>query len=109
MEIFDRNWMDFYVWTLNGSSIYRIDRNPDLWELMLTALNDFWWGHVVPAKHLLSREEGTSEADLRRFKPGPHHPLFLTIASKCRTLADHSPLLLHDRNPRLVRQRTPPR
>ena len=101
MEIFDRNWLDFYVWTLNGSSIYRIDRNPDLWELMLTALNDFWWGHVIPAKHLVSKDG--ADADLRRFKPGPHHALFLTIANKCKVLADKSPLLLHDRNPRLVR------
>lgn len=100
MEIFNRNWMDFYIWTMNGSSIYRIDRNPDLWELMLTALNDFWWGHVIPARHHLSKD---ANANVRRFKPGPHHALYLTIANKCRQLADESPLLLNDRRPRFVR------
>ncbi|KAH7287437.1 hypothetical protein KP509_32G056200 [Ceratopteris richardii] len=100
MEIFDRNWMDFYVWTVNGSSIYRIDRNPDLWELMLTALNDFWWGHVVPARRLLSKDVN---AEVRRFKPGPHHPLYLTIANRCKKLADRAPLLLNDQKPRQVR------
>lgn len=100
MEIFNRNWMDFYIWTMNGSSIYRIDRNPDLWELMLTALNDFWWGHVIPARHHLSKD---ANANVRRFKPGPHHALYLTIANKCRRLADKSPLLLNDRRPRFVR------
>ncbi|KAH7404198.1 hypothetical protein KP509_15G014800 [Ceratopteris richardii] len=100
MEIFDRNWMDFYVWTMNGSSIYRIDRNPDLWELMLTALNDFWWGHVVPARRLLSKDVN---ADVRRFKPGPHHALYLTIANRCKRIADRAPLLLNDQKPRQVR------
>lgn len=100
MEIFDRNWMDFYVWTMNGSSIYRIDRNPDLWELMLTALNDFWWGHVTPARHALFKD---ADADVRRFRPGPHHALYLTIANKCKQMADKCPLLLNDQKPRLVR------
>ncbi|MCO5581663.1 hypothetical protein L7F22_035552 [Adiantum nelumboides] len=101
MEIFDRNWLDFYVWTMNGSSIYRIDRNPDLWELMLTALNDFWWVHVTPAIRLRSKDPN---ADLKRFKPGPHHALYLTIANKCRKLAERAPLLLNDQQPRLVRR-----
>lgn len=93
MEIFDRNWLDFYVWTMNGSCIYRVQRDADLWELMLTALNDFWWGHVVPARHLLAKD---IEADVRRYKPSPHHGLYLAILKKCIRLAENSRLILSD-------------
>lgn len=50
MEILDRDWMDMYVWTVNGSSLFRLHRNVEYWNILKIALSDFWWKHVQPAK-----------------------------------------------------------
>uniref|UniRef100_A0A803MUA4 YqaJ viral recombinase domain-containing protein n=1 Tax=Chenopodium quinoa TaxID=63459 RepID=A0A803MUA4_CHEQI len=52
MEILDRDWMDLYVWTPNGSSLFRLYRDVEYWDAIKTALDDFWWNHVQPAKEL---------------------------------------------------------
>ncbi|GAU51613.1 hypothetical protein TSUD_414450 [Trifolium subterraneum] len=32
MEILGRDWMDFYVWTVNGSSLFRLHRDEEYWD-----------------------------------------------------------------------------
>ncbi|KAI6688879.1 hypothetical protein NL676_025707 [Syzygium grande] len=55
MEILDKDWMDFYVWTPRGSSLFRIYRNKEYWDLLKLALSDFWWKHVQPAREMCSK------------------------------------------------------
>ncbi|KAH1262797.1 Protein SICKLE [Glycine max] len=57
MEILGRDWMDFYVWTPNVSSLFRIYRDAEFKELIVrcdylkleigdwseTGLKDLWW------------------------------------------------------------------
>ena len=65
MEIFDREWCNAYAWTLNGSTVYHIRRDRGYWATMYEVLADFWWQHVVPAKHALA--EGRP-ADMQAFR-----------------------------------------
>uniref|UniRef100_A0A5B7AFY0 YqaJ viral recombinase domain-containing protein n=1 Tax=Davidia involucrata TaxID=16924 RepID=A0A5B7AFY0_DAVIN len=70
MEIMDRDWVDLYCWTPNGSTIFRVCRERDYWELMHGILREFWWENVVPAREalLLGREEEASS-----YKPASTH------------------------------------
>lgn len=43
LEIFDREWADFYVWTVNGSVVFRVERDPAYWALLFPVLSHFWW------------------------------------------------------------------
>ncbi|XP_077239671.1 uncharacterized protein LOC143880558 [Tasmannia lanceolata] len=80
MEILDRNWMDFYAWTPNGSSLFRLERNPQYWELLKLALSDFWWNHVQPAKELCIMDPIADPFTvIGALKPGPRHELYSTI------------------------------
>ncbi|OMO62920.1 Restriction endonuclease type II-like protein [Corchorus olitorius] len=64
MEIMDRDWMDFYVWTPKGSSLFRIYRDVEYWDVLKLALSDFWWKHVQPAKEICSSDFGDPLARL---------------------------------------------
>ena len=55
MDIFDRDWCNLYVWTATGSSLFHIPRDKEYWRLCFSALAEFWWSHVVPAKHILAQ------------------------------------------------------
>ncbi|CAI9764688.1 unnamed protein product [Fraxinus pennsylvanica] len=57
MEILDRDWMELYVWTLNGRSLFSLHRNKEYWDVLKMPLSDFWWKHVQPAKEELNLEE----------------------------------------------------
>ncbi|KAF3432632.1 hypothetical protein FNV43_RR23734 [Rhamnella rubrinervis] len=37
MEIIDRDWMDFYVWTPKGSCLFRLYRDHEYWNVLKTA------------------------------------------------------------------------
>ncbi|CBI26436.3 unnamed protein product, partial [Vitis vinifera] len=77
MEIMDRDWMDFYVWTLNGSSLFRLYRDVEYWDVLKIALSDFWFKHVQPARELCSEHVITNPLiELRSLKPEPRHELF---------------------------------
>ncbi|KAJ4824471.1 hypothetical protein Tsubulata_017039 [Turnera subulata] len=54
MEILDRDWMDLYVWTPAGSTLFRLYRDTEYWDALKMALSDFWWKHVVPAREICS-------------------------------------------------------
>lgn len=91
MEILDRNWIDFYVWTPNGSSLFRIQRNPHYWDLMMAALSDFWWKHVEPAKEIRAMD---ADRNIVKLKPSAKHTLFEAIWKKSEELSQDSRLLV---------------
>ena len=54
MDIFDRDWCNLFVWTVNGSTVFHIPRDREYWRLTFQALAEFWWSNVIPAKHALA-------------------------------------------------------
>lgn len=97
MEILDRDWMDMYVWTVNGSSLFRIHRNAEYWDLLRIALSDFWWKHVIPAKEICDRTVITNPlVQLSSFRPAPKHELFRDIIYKSKLVSDNSRLLMRE-------------
>lgn len=70
MEVLDREWVDLYCWTPNGSTIFRVCRERGYWDLINGILREFWWDHVVPAKELMSLGR---EDDAMAYKPTSTH------------------------------------
>ena len=54
MEVFDRQWCNVFVWTPNGAALYHVPRDTAYWRVCFDVLAEFWWAHVVPAKHALA-------------------------------------------------------
>ena len=54
MDVFDRDWCNLFVWTVNGSTLFHIRRDPLYWNLCFQGLAEFWWSHVIPGKHELA-------------------------------------------------------
>lgn len=97
MEIMDRDWVDLYCWTPNGSTIFRVGRDRSYWALIHEILREFWWENVIPARETLLMGKG-EEAKL--YKPTSTHKqtglaIFRSIklASEakllCREIAGH--------------------
>ncbi|MQM07261.1 hypothetical protein Taro_040101 [Colocasia esculenta] len=93
MEIMDRDWVDLYCWTPNGSSIFRVFRERTYWELMYTVLRDFWWQNVMPAREALSTGR---EEDAKAYEPKPKHELTGLVIARSRKLAAEVKLLCKD-------------
>ncbi|KAJ4960040.1 hypothetical protein NE237_019950 [Protea cynaroides] len=93
MEIMDREWVDVYCWTLNGSTIFRVCRDHEYWELIHGILWEFWWENIVPAREafLLGKEE-----DVKAYKPAPTHNQTGLAISKSLKLAAESKLICRD-------------
>lgn len=90
MEIMDRDWVDLYCWTPNGSSIFRVNRDRGYWELMHAVLREFWWENVVPAREALllgSKEEAMA------YMPGSTHKQTGVAIVKSLKLANEAKLL----------------
>eukprot|EP00245_Coleochaete_scutata_P014063 TRINITY_DN5893_c0_g2_i2.p1 TRINITY_DN5893_c0_g2~~TRINITY_DN5893_c0_g2_i2.p1 ORF type:complete len:655 (+),score=99.73 TRINITY_DN5893_c0_g2_i2:71-2035(+) len=66
MEILDRDWLDFYVWTVKGSVVFRVERDPAYWAMLHSAMAEFWWQNVVPARLALLNNKGKEEVALYR-------------------------------------------
>ncbi|XP_025013984.2 uncharacterized protein LOC8284301 isoform X1 [Ricinus communis] len=97
MEILNRDWMDFYVWTPVGSSLFRIYRDVQYWDTVKMALSDFWWKHVQPAREICSKSVITDPCtQLRLFKPAPRHELCSHLVYESKRVVDHSKLLLRE-------------
>ncbi|XVF56645.1 hypothetical protein PTKIN_Ptkin06aG0136600 [Pterospermum kingtungense] len=96
MEIMDRDWMDFYVWTPKGSSLFRIYRDIEYWGVLKLALSDFWLKHVQPAKKLCSEYEITDPFSdkLKSLTPATRHKLCRDIVCKSKRVVDNSYLLM---------------
>lgn len=93
MEVMDREWVDLYCWTPNGSSLFRVYRDRAYWKLMHKILYEFWWGNVVPARQALSMGR---EVDARLYEPTPKHQLTNLVVSESRKLAAEARLLCKD-------------
>lgn len=102
MEIMDRDWMDFYVWTPNGSSLFRLYRDQEYWDVLRTALSDFWWKHVQPARELYRKSSITNPLEqLKSLRPAPKHELCSYIVYESKRVVDNSKLLIREINGRL--------
>ncbi len=53
LEIFDREWLNLYAHTPNASALYHIRRDRAYWKDLYSALSEFWWECIVPAKHCI--------------------------------------------------------
>lgn len=103
MEILGRDWMDFYVWTLNGSSLFRLHRDAEYWDVMKMALSDFWWKHVQPAREMYSSNVITDPLfQLRSLTPAPRHELCRDIVYKSKDIVDNSNLLMREIHGKLL-------
>lgn len=97
MEILDRDWMDMYVWTVNGSSLFRLHRNVEYWNILKIALSDFWWKHVQPAEEICKNSVITNPLiELRSLRPAPKHELHRCIVHASKILVDNSDLLMRE-------------
>lgn len=93
MEIMDREWVDLYCWTPNGSTIFRVCRDREYWQLIHGILREFWWENVIPAREavLLGKEE---EAKL--FEPESQHKLTGLSIARSIKLANEARLLCRE-------------
>ncbi|KAH7444149.1 hypothetical protein KP509_02G067000 [Ceratopteris richardii] len=90
MEILDRDWLDLFIWTVNGSALFRVERDPDYWELIFDVLKDFWWGSVAPARKALAKQK---DINVNVFKPVLRHKLTPTVIKESKRLAKRSLLI----------------
>ncbi|KAI3735487.1 hypothetical protein L6452_14986 [Arctium lappa] len=91
MEILDRDWMDFYVWTPKGSSLIRIDRDVEYWKVLKIALSDFWWDHVQPAREIYSNYVVRDPLiELKSLCPAPKHELCSYIIKESKRVVGRS-------------------
>ncbi|CAK9137374.1 unnamed protein product [Ilex paraguariensis] len=93
MEIMDRDWVDLYCWTPNGSTIFRVCRERGYWELIHRILREFWWENVVPAREalLLGRED-----EAKAYNPTSTHKQTGLVIVKSMKLATESKLLCRE-------------
>ncbi|KAJ6717671.1 EXONUCLEASE PHAGE-TYPE/RECB C-TERMINAL DOMAIN-CONTAINING PROTEIN [Salix purpurea] len=99
MEILDKDWMDFYVWTPNGSSLFRLFRDEAYWDALKIALSDFWFNHVLPAKELCGKNVITDPLkELGSLKPAPRHELYSYLVYESKHAVDSSRLLMREIN-----------
>lgn len=92
MEIVDREWMDLYVWTPNGSSLFRLYRDAAYWDMLKFALSDFWWNHVQPARELYSKSQ-VMHPLIESLRPKPKHEHWKYIVYESKRIVDSSDLL----------------
>ncbi|KAL9670615.1 hypothetical protein QQ045_008169 [Rhodiola kirilowii] len=99
MEIMDRDWMDFYVWTPKGSSLFRMYRDLDYWDAMKVALSDFWLDNVEPARAVYKQRVIKEPLyELRAFRPNSRHELCGYIVQEIKHIVDNSRLLVREIN-----------
>nr|GLL17982.1 uncharacterized protein LOC109190557 [Ipomoea trifida] len=100
MEILDRDWMDLYIWTTKGSSLFRLHRDKEYWQALEIALSDFWWKHVQPAKELYNCSEITNpHVELKLLRPEPRHELCTYLVHESfRIVVNDSKLVMREIN-----------
>ncbi|XP_004292251.1 PREDICTED: uncharacterized protein LOC101315120 [Fragaria vesca subsp. vesca] len=99
MEILDKEWMHFYVWTLNGSSLFKLYRDREYWGVLEEALSDFWWKHVVPGREVYGNREKTVRRThllLKPFRPAERHEMIERIVCESRRIVCRSELLVRE-------------
>ncbi|XP_017179214.3 uncharacterized protein [Malus domestica] len=93
MEVLDREWVDLYCWTPNGSTIFRVCRDRSYWNLMHEILREFWWENVVPAREVLLTGK---EEDVKQYIPTSTHKQTGLAIVKSLKLASESKLLCRE-------------
>lgn len=93
MEVLDRDWVDLYCWTQNGSTIFRVHRDRQYWQLMTGILREFWWENVIPARELLLLGK---EQDVKVYEPSSTHRQTGLMIVKSLKLAAESELLCRE-------------
>lgn len=93
MEIMDRDWVDLYCWTPNGSTVFRVCRERSYWELIQGVLHEFWWENVIPAREALLLGD-VEEA--KSYKPTPTHKQTGLVISRSLKLAGEVKLLCRE-------------
>ncbi|PPR88498.1 hypothetical protein GOBAR_AA32182 [Gossypium barbadense] len=93
MEVMDREWVDLYCWTPNGSTIFRVCRERSYWDLMHGILREFWWGNVMPAKEALSLGK---EEDAKTYEPSSTHKQTGLVISKSIKLASEAKMICRE-------------
>ncbi|KAM0965358.1 hypothetical protein TB2_020959 [Malus domestica] len=93
MEVLDREWVDLYCWTPNGSTIFRVCRDRSYWNLMHGILREFWWENVVPAREVLLMGK---EEDAKQYIPTSTHKQTGLAIVKSLKLASESKLLCRE-------------
>ncbi|GAB2280580.1 hypothetical protein Dimus_015207 [Dionaea muscipula] len=94
MEIMDREWVDLYCWTPNGSTIFRVLREREYWKLIHGVLREFWWENVIPA-----REKASSpgrEEEVWSYKPASTHRRTGQVIMSSLKLASEAKLLCRE-------------
>ncbi|GKV52924.1 hypothetical protein SLEP1_g59475 [Rubroshorea leprosula] len=93
MEIMDRDWVDLYCWTPNGSTIFRVHRKHSYWELIHGILREFWWENVIPAREalLLGRED-----EAKTYEPASTHKQTGLVMHQSIKLASEAKLLCRE-------------
>ena len=83
------DFCDLWCWTpRHGAASYRIPIDRGYWAAAYEVLADFWWVHVVPARHAVAEAAvrgGDAAAAAAPFEPPEAHPL--TDALKARSEA----------------------
>lgn len=93
MEVMNRDWVDLYCWTENGSTILRVCRDQEYWKLMHGVLREFWWENVIPAREALLM--GSLE-EAKKYEPTSTHKLTGLVIHKSIKLAGESKLLCRE-------------
>ncbi|KAL8488033.1 hypothetical protein ACS0TY_023887 [Phlomoides rotata] len=93
MEVMDRDWVDLYCWTPNGSTIFRVCRDRGYWQLIHGVLREFWWENVVPAREALVLG---MEEEAKSFEPSSTHKLTGLVIAKSLKLAGEAKLLCRE-------------
>ena len=69
MEVFGREWCDVFLWTPNGAALFHVARDRAYWAACFEVLSEFWWAHLVPAKHALGAGQRALALEYRRAHP----------------------------------------
>ncbi|ESQ35429.1 hypothetical protein EUTSA_v10008303mg [Eutrema salsugineum] len=99
MEIMDRDWLDLYCWTVNGSSLFRIERDSVFWGDMKLTLVDFWEKHVVPGRDKFNSSLVITDplVELIDFVPESRHERCNQILRGTERIMDNSRCLYYER------------
>lgn len=105
MEIMDRDWLDLYCWTVNGSSLFRIERDSAFWEDMRLTLVDFWEKHVVPGRDQFINSSVVITdplVELIEFVPESRHERCNHILRGTERIMDNSRRLFYEINGQIL-------
>lgn len=93
MEIMDCELLDLYCWTPNGSTIFRVVREREYWNLIYGILREFWWENVIPAREALVLG---CEEEVKSYKPASTHKMTGLAISKSIKLASETKLICRE-------------